>query len=146
MTRGRYGDETLADNHSATSFVPTAVLIPGVAWSSACNEEVVVEIHMAEGDLCWDYRGNATTFVGKFAGGQNVEVRMSGESAQFDPVTKKDIVTWEARSPSSRSSISESLPACRNFSNRHLIGICLDHGRRALPCREESFDRFRDLA
>ena len=84
----------------ATSFVPTAVFIPGVAWSSACNEEVVVEIHMAEGDLCWDYRGNATTFVGKFAGGQNVEVRMSGESAQFDPVTKKDIVTWEVRSPS----------------------------------------------
>jgi len=47
----------------ATSFVPTAVLIPGVAWSSACNEEVVVAIHMAAEDLCWDYRGNATTFV-----------------------------------------------------------------------------------
>ena len=93
MTRGRYGDETLADNHSCTSFVPTAVLIPGVAWSSACNEEVVVEIHMAAGDLCWDYRGNATTFVGKFAGGQNVEVRMSGESAQFDPVTKKALLS-----------------------------------------------------
>ena len=92
----------------ATSFVPTAVFIPGVAWSSACNEEVVVEIHMAEGDLCWDYRGNATTFVGKFAGGQNVEVRMSGESAQFDPVTKKDIVTWKCAALLSRGPISIS--------------------------------------
>jgi hypothetical protein len=100
MTRGRYGDETLADNHSCHLLRPDGRFIPGVAWSSACNEEVVVEIHMAGGDLCWDYRGNATTFVGKFAGGQNVEVRMSGESAQFDPVTKKDIVTWEVRSPS----------------------------------------------
>jgi hypothetical protein len=83
----------------ALSLVPAAALNPGAAWSSACNEEKVVEIHMTAGGVCWDYRGNATTFRGKFAGGQNVEVRMSGESAQYDPSTKKDVVSWEARSP-----------------------------------------------
>jgi hypothetical protein len=35
---------------ASMSLVPTAVLIPGVAWSSACNEEIVVEIHMAAGE------------------------------------------------------------------------------------------------
>src|ERR1019366_3449811 len=51
-------------------------LAPGPAWSSACNEEIVAEIHIATGDRCWAYSGHATTFMGKFSQGQNVEVKM----------------------------------------------------------------------
>jgi hypothetical protein len=36
----------------AMSLVPAAVLNPGAAWSSACNEEKVVEIHMTAGEVC----------------------------------------------------------------------------------------------
>jgi hypothetical protein len=75
-------------------------LAPRAAWSSACNDEIVVEIHFAAGDVCWNYRGNATTFVGKFSRGQNVEARMSGESVSYDPQSKKDVTSWEARTPS----------------------------------------------
>jgi hypothetical protein len=73
---------------------------PSAAWSSACNEEVVVQIHFAPGALCWNYRGNATTFTGNFARGQNVEVQMSGEAESFDPQTNKVVTSWQPRSPS----------------------------------------------
>jgi hypothetical protein len=75
-------------------------LTPGTARSSACNEEIVAEIRMATGDRCWAYSGHATTFRGKFAQGQNVEVRMSGEAWEHDPATKKDVKSWQPRTPS----------------------------------------------
>jgi hypothetical protein len=121
---------------ASMSLVPTAVLIPGVAWSSACNEEIVVEIHMAAGERCWVYRGNATSFTGKFASGQTVEVRMSGESAEHDPATKKDVVSWEARSPSVEGpdkffaeakvdSYTDRLLSCAMWGGKGEVHICV---------------------
>jgi hypothetical protein len=89
----RIGSSCIALSFAALAFAP------GTARSSACNEEIVVEIRMATGDRCWAYRGNATTFTGKFSQGQNVEVRMSGEAFEYDPATQKDVKSWQPRSP-----------------------------------------------
>jgi hypothetical protein len=75
-------------------------LAPGPARSSACNEEIVAEIRMATGDRCWVYSGRATTFMGEFSRGQNVEVQMSGEAFEYDPATNKDVKSWQPRMPS----------------------------------------------
>jgi hypothetical protein len=75
-------------------------LAPGPARSSGCTKEIVAEIRMATGDRCWAYRGNATIFTGKFSRGQNVEVQMSGEAFEYDPATKKDVKSWQPRTPS----------------------------------------------
>jgi hypothetical protein len=75
-------------------------LAPRAAWSSACDEEIIVKIHFPAGDRCWNYRGNATTFIGEFSRGQNVEVRMSGESASYDPQTENVVTSWKPRTPS----------------------------------------------
>src|ERR1019366_5645651 len=74
-------------------------LAPGTARSSASNEEIVAGIHIATGDRCWAYSGHATTFMGKFSQGQNVEVKMSGEASDYDPATKKDVKSWQPRAP-----------------------------------------------
>jgi len=93
-TYRRTGSSCIALSLAALAFVP------GTARASACNEETVVEIHMATGDRCWAYSGDATTFTGKFARGQTVEVRMSGEAWDYDPATKKDVKSWQPRTPS----------------------------------------------
>src|SRR5208337_3166072 len=52
-------------------------LISGLARASSCNKDVVAPIQMAAGQVCWTYRGAATTFVGSFVDG-GLNPRLSG--------------------------------------------------------------------
>jgi hypothetical protein len=58
---------------------------PTPALASSCSRDVVVRIEMAPGQICWTYRGAATTFIGDLGHGQTVAVQMMGEAADYDP-------------------------------------------------------------
>jgi hypothetical protein len=72
--------------------VALIVLLPATAIASACNHEKLVPIKFEPGAQCWHYSGNATTFRGDFASDQTVEVRVSGQSAEFDATTGKTVI------------------------------------------------------
>ena len=40
---------------------------------------------MASGQVCWSYRGAATTFVGRFGVGKTITAHMIGEASDYDP-------------------------------------------------------------
>jgi hypothetical protein len=40
---------------------------------------------MAAGQVCWSYRGAATTFVGRFSVGKTISAQMIGEASDYDP-------------------------------------------------------------
>jgi hypothetical protein len=55
-----------------------AVLAPGAAFASACNEEIVVPIAFARGATQWVHRGPGTTYVGSFKQGQSLVIAGAG--------------------------------------------------------------------
>ena len=74
-------------------------LLPGLARASSCNKEVVAPIQMAAGQVCWTYRGAATTFVGSFSSGQAISVQMIGEASEYDPRSGRVATAWRPRDP-----------------------------------------------
>jgi hypothetical protein len=63
-------------------------IVPAVsnsAFASSCSKDVVAQIRMAPGQVCWSYRGAATTFVGKFSVGEAITAQMTGEASDYDP-------------------------------------------------------------
>ena len=74
-------------------------LLPGLARASSCNKEVVAAIQMAAGQVCWTYRGAATTFVGSFSSGQAISVQMIGEASEYDPRSGRVATVWRPRDP-----------------------------------------------
>jgi hypothetical protein len=59
--------------------------IPVSALASSCSKDVVAQIRMASGQVCWSYRGAATTFVGRFSVGKTITAQMIGEASDYDP-------------------------------------------------------------
>ena len=75
-------------------------LISGLARASSCNKDVVAPIQMGAGQLCWTYRGAATTFVGSFSSGQAISAQMVGEASEYDPRSGRVLTVWRPRDPS----------------------------------------------
>jgi hypothetical protein len=53
--------------------------------ASSCDKEVVAQIRFTGRQVCWTYRGPATSFIGKFSNGQAVSAQMTGEATDYDP-------------------------------------------------------------
>ena len=70
------------------------------AQASSCRDPATQKIVFAKGASCWSYRGKATHFVGTFAKGQVLSVRMRGELQEFDERSKKIVTRWDIREPS----------------------------------------------
>lgn len=83
----------------AAALAGFAVLWPAAALASGCEREVVARIKTSPGQSCWVYRGDATTFVGKFANGQRVSAEMRGEESEYDPRSGAVATAWRARDP-----------------------------------------------
>ena len=62
-----------------------AFAIPVSAFAGSCNKDVVAQIRMGPGQVCWSYRGAATTFVGRFSVGKTITAQMIGEASDYDP-------------------------------------------------------------
>lgn len=74
-------------------------LISGFVQASSCNKDVVAPIQMAAGQVCWTYRGAATTFVGSFSSGQAISAQMIGEASEYDPRSGRVATAWRPRDP-----------------------------------------------
>jgi hypothetical protein len=72
---------------------------PTPALASSCSRDVAVRIEMAPGQICWIYRGAATTFIGDLGHGQTVAVQMIGEASDYDPRSGRAVTAWRARDP-----------------------------------------------
>jgi hypothetical protein len=81
-----------------SAFVVAGVPTPP-AQASSCEREIVVRIHFAEGQACWTYRGDATTFVGEFSHGQRIAAQMMGLASEYDPRSGRVASFWRARDP-----------------------------------------------
>ena len=76
-----------------------ASILSKSAFASSCNRDIVAQIAMAAGQVCWSYRGPATTFVGAFSGGQAISAQMVGEASDYDPRTGGVATSWRPRDP-----------------------------------------------
>ena len=54
---------------------------------------------MAPGQVCWTYRGAATTFIGDLGHGQAVAVQMIGQASDYDPRSGHVVTNWRPRDP-----------------------------------------------
>jgi hypothetical protein len=68
-------------------FAATVVALTATSHSlaSSCSKDVVAQIRLIPGQLCWSYRGTATKFVGKFGVGKTIVAQMIGEASDYDP-------------------------------------------------------------
>ncbi len=71
--------------------------ISGLARASSCNKDVVAPIEMTLGQVCWIYRGAATTFVGSFSSGQAITAQMIGQASEYDPRSGRVATVWRPR-------------------------------------------------
>ena len=67
---------------AALALLPT---LSTSALATSCTREVVTAIRFTAHQVCWTYRGSATSFVGKFSSGQRISAEMSGEATDYDP-------------------------------------------------------------
>jgi hypothetical protein len=59
--------------------------LPASALATSCSRDVVAQIRFTGRQVCWTYRGPATSFIGKFSIGQTVSAQMTGEATDYDP-------------------------------------------------------------
>jgi hypothetical protein len=62
-----------------------APALPISALATSCSRDVVAQIRFTGRQVCWTYRGPATSFIGKFSNGQTVSAQMTGEATDYDP-------------------------------------------------------------
>jgi len=74
-------------------------VIPDSAVAGSCRRDVVAQIRMASGQVCWSYRGAATSFVGDFGVGQRITVEMIGEASDYDPRSGSVATVTRPRDP-----------------------------------------------
>jgi hypothetical protein len=134
------------------------VLQSAPAQASSCRDPAIRKIVFAKGAVCWSYRGKATHFVGQFAKGQVLSVRMRGELQEFDERTKKIVTRWDIREPAvsgpgnfmaepqaGTGKLEATLPAsgqyeigfypCAMWHYRGEVEICVSPGGPAAPAR-----------
>ena len=83
----------------AAALASMAALSPEATFASGCERETVARIKTPPGQSCWVYRGDATTFVGKFSNGQRISAEMRGEETEYDPRSGAAATAWRARDP-----------------------------------------------
>ena len=128
------------------------------AQASSCRDPAIQKIVFGKGASCWSYRGKATHFVGQFAKGQVLSVRMRGELQEFDERSKKIVTRWDIREPSvsgpgnftaepqaGSGKLETTLPAsgpyeigfypCAMWHYRGEVEICVSPGGAASPAR-----------
>ena len=86
-------------NAVLTTALACVPFISDLARASSCNKDVVAPIQMAAGQVCWTYRGAATTFVGSFSSGQAISAQMTGEASEYDPRSGRVATVWRPRDP-----------------------------------------------
>lgn len=69
------------------------------ASATSCSHEVVAQIRFAGRQVCWTYRGSATSFVGKFSSGQTVSAQMRGDAIDYDPRSGSAVAVSRPRDP-----------------------------------------------
>lgn len=134
------------------------ILQSAPAQASSCRDPAIRKIVFPKGAVCWSYRGKATHFVGQFAKGQVLSVRMRGELQEFDERTKKIVTRWDIREPAvsgpgnfmaepqaGTGKLEATLPAsgqyeigfypCAMWHYRGEVEICVSPGGPAAPAR-----------
>ena len=69
------------------------------ASASSCRKDVTAPIQMPAGQACWTYRGSATSFIGKFKGGEAVSAQMTGAATEYDPRSGQVAAVSRPRDP-----------------------------------------------
>jgi hypothetical protein len=59
----------------------------------------VAQIRFTGRQVCWTYRGSATSFIGKFSSGQTVSAHMTGEAIDYDPRSGSATMVLRPRDP-----------------------------------------------
>jgi hypothetical protein len=59
----------------------------------------VAQIRFPGRQVCWTYRGAATSFIGKFGSGQAVSAQMTGEATDYDPRNGSAATVTRPRDP-----------------------------------------------
>lgn len=73
---------------------------PEYSYASGCNYIIKKKISFPRGSVCWSFEGRANTFVGDFAEGQRITVRMQGRSESIDNPLPQSKRSWEDIMPS----------------------------------------------
>jgi hypothetical protein len=69
------------------------------ASASSCSRDVAAQIRFTGRQVCWTYRGSATSFIGKFSSGQTVSAQMTGEATDYDPRSWTAAIVSRPRDP-----------------------------------------------
>lgn len=69
------------------------------ALATSCDHEVVAQIRITGRQVCWTYRGSATSFIGKFSSGQTVSAQMTSEAIDYDPRSGSAVAVSRPRDP-----------------------------------------------
>jgi hypothetical protein len=69
------------------------------ALATSGNHEVVAQIRFTGRQVCWTYRGSATSFIGKFSSGQTVSAQLTGEAIDYDPRSGRAVTVSRPRDP-----------------------------------------------
>ena len=67
--------------------------------ATSCSRDVVAQIRFTGRQVCWTYRGSATSFIGKFSTGQSVSAQMTGEATDYDPRSGSAATVSRPRDP-----------------------------------------------
>jgi hypothetical protein len=79
--------------------VPAAALASVPAYAGSCSKDIAAHIQMTPGQACWTYRGAATSFVGRFSGGQVISAQMTGLATDYDPRSGRVAAVSRPRDP-----------------------------------------------
>ena len=69
------------------------------ALATSRDHEVAAQIRFTGRQVCWTYRGSATSFIGKFSSGQTVSAQMTREAIDYDPRSGSAVTVSRPRDP-----------------------------------------------
>jgi hypothetical protein len=92
--------DTMRSDDFARLVTPAVVLtLASPASATSCSRDVVAQIRFTGRQVCWTYRGAATSFIGKFSSGQTVSAQMTGEATDYDPRSGSAATVSRPRDP-----------------------------------------------
>ena len=81
---------------AALALVPA---LPSSTLAKSCSHDVAAPIRLTAGQVCWTYRGPATSFVGRFSSGEAISAEMTGEATDYDPRSGRAATVSRPRDP-----------------------------------------------
>jgi hypothetical protein len=85
------------------------------ALATSRNHEVAAQIRFTGRQVCWTYRGSATSFIGKFSSGQTVSAQMTREAIDYDPRSGSAVTVSRPRDPNVEGPGSTASRTARAF-------------------------------